>query len=579
MKRSLLILALFAATLAWAQPKTVAEYQELGVTVGKAGGTLRLSLPAAPQSFFYYGAIDSSLQTVAEQLFDGLVEYNYQTYQLEPALAKSWELSDDGLTYTFHLRAGVKWHDGEPFTADDVVFTFSNLVANPEARGGDAGSFTIEGQPVKFVKVDDLTVQFVLPKPQPAILQYARVPVLPKHKLLSYSVEGGAPPARINEAWPTDTDPAQIVGTGPFKLARYTPGQQVSLEKNPDYWKVDSAGNPLPYLDRLELVIVSDPSAQIAQFLAGNLHQINVTGAQFPDLKSREVAGANFRVVQAQTLFGSAPHLAFNFDAPNPELAALFSDLRFRKAIDQALDRAKIIDAVYNGLAELPGHGVAPVSEWYQDTRAYLGPYDPQAAAQTLDDMGLKAGPDGIRKLASGKPLAFTLTYATDSETSPQIATILQNDLRALGVQVHLQGILNNVLLTTALGGKLEAVLLSFGDQPDPELRAPIWKPGGSLYYWHPKTQSEPGQDPNFEAMQPFEREIYQIWQQAGAETNPERRRELYQNWQQLAAENRLVLMIAKPMGIGAVANGLENYIYNLGVIPGYNPVPLMYWK
>jgi peptide/nickel transport system substrate-binding protein len=563
-----------------AADKAVRGYDGLDIVPGRRGGRLTMALGDGPQSFFYYGAIDSNLHALASHLYDGLIEYNYRTYELEPALAERWTVSQDGRVYTFHLRRNVKWHDGRDFTADDVVFTFDQIVTNPEARGGDAGAFTVGGQRARFEKVDAYTVRLTLTAAAPATLQYMRLFIMPRHRLLPHSVEGGARPADINNAWPTTADPRDVIGTGPFRLQGYVPGQKITLARNPSYWKVDAQGTRLPYLDQIELLIVRDPEQQVAQFLAGNVGQINVSGAQFPGLKARERAGAPFKVVSARALFGSPPHLAFNFDARNPELARLFSDLRWRQAIQMATNRQRIIDDVYNGLAELPGHGVAPISSWYFDTRRYLGRLDPQAAGRALDEMGLRVGPDGVRQLPSGRPLEFTLTYGTDSAVWPPIATILQNDLRQIGVRVHLQGVLSRTLLSTGLAGNFDALLLAFGDQPDPELRRPIWQPGGALYYWHRATQpAAPGGEPNLVAMQPWEREIRDIWETAGGTVSRPQRKALYDRWQTLFAQNLPVIMIAKPMAVGAIHNRYGNYIYSLGVIPGYNPVPLIYQK
>ncbi|HEV8339931.1 MAG TPA: ABC transporter substrate-binding protein [bacterium] len=563
-----------------AADKPVRGYESLGVVAGKQGGRLTMILGDSPPSFFYYGVIDSNLQALSQHLYDGLVEYNYRTYELEPALAEKWTISKDGRLYTFYLRRDVKWQDGRDFTADDVVFTFDQIVTNPEARAGDAGAFMVGGQRVRFEKVDTYTVRLTLPRAAPATLQYMRLYIMPKHKLLPHSVEGGAKPVDINSAWPTTVDPREVIGTGPFRLQAYVPGQKVTLVRNPRYWKTDAGGMRLPYLNQIELLIVRDPEQQVAQFLAGNVGQLNLSGAQFPDLKSRQQAGAPFKVISSRTLFGSPPHLAFNFDARNPELARLFSDLRWRQAMQMAVNRQRIIDDVYNGLAELPGHGVAPISSWYFDTRSFLGKFDLQGAARALDELGLRTGPDGVRQLQSGRPLEFTLTYGTDSAVWPPIATILQNDLKQIGVKVNLQGILSRTLLSTGLSGNYEALLLAFGDQPDPELRKPIWQPGGALYYWHRTTQpATPGGEPNFAAMQPWERQVYDIWETGGTTVSRPQRKALYDKWQVLFAQNLPVIMIAKPMAVGAIQNRYGNYLYSLGVIPGYNPVPLIFQK
>jgi peptide/nickel transport system substrate-binding protein len=566
----------------FAAPKKMADLSALGITGGKTGGTYSLALGDSPQSFNYYGVIDNNLGLVAQQLFDGLLEFNLQTYKLEGALAESWKISSDGKVYTFKLRKDVKWSDGKDFTADDVVFTYDQVITNPEAKSGDVANFTIGGQKVKFEAVDKLTVRMTLAKAAPAFLLQLRAFIMPKHKFLKFSVEGGAKPADINNVWPTNVDPSEVVGTGAFKLASYTAGQKVALVRNPNYWKVDSSGQKLPYMDKLEFLVIRDPQQQVAGFLAGNLDQLNITGAQFPDLKAKEVAGATFKVFRFTALFGSPPHLAFNFDAKEPTLQKLFANVKFRQAVQSAVNRPRIIDTIYNGLATLPGHGVAPVNtDWYADTTTYLGKFDLAAAGTALDRLNLKdTDGDGIRNIAGGKNLEFDLIYGTDSSVYPAMASILQNDFKALGIKVNLKGILAKDLLATGRAGNFEAILLAFGDQPDPELRKPIWQPGGSLYYWHRATLPAKDGDPaNVAVMAPWEKQIYDIFNSAATETNKAKRKALYTRWQYLFAQNLPVIMIAKPNNVAVVQNRVGNYIYNLGVIPGYNPVPLVFEK
>lgn len=517
LKRSaltLISLALLGGGLnqAFAAPKKVSGYGSLGVTNGKPGGSFTLALGDSPQSLFYYGAIDNNLGLISQQLFDGLVEFNLATYKLEPALAESWAVSNGGKTYTFKLRQGVKWSDGQTFNADDVVFTYKNFIMNPEARAGDAGNFKLDGQPVTIKKVNDYTVQFDLPRPAPAFLLQQRYFIMPQHKLAKFTG------ADVNKAWPTNVDESEVVGTGPFKLSKYTAGQKVTLVKNPNYWKVDAAGTKLPYLNSLEFLILRDPQAQVSQFLAGNLDQLNISGAQFPDLKSKEVAGGKFKVIRSTALFGSPPFVAYNFDAADPALAKLFSDVRFRRAMQSALNRRRIIDTVYNELASLPGHGVAPANKaFYANTTRQLGTFDLAAANKALDALGLnKKNSAGIRLMSNGKPLEFDLTYGTDSPVYPPMAAIIQSDFAKVGVKVNLKGILSSKLLSTGQSGNWEMILHAFGDQPDPELRRPIWQPGGALYYWHRSLMpAKDGDKPNLAKMFPWEKEIYTIFDHA----------------------------------------------------------------
>ncbi|HRP46391.1 MAG TPA: ABC transporter substrate-binding protein [Trueperaceae bacterium] len=577
----LLALTLVAGGAAFAQPKVV-DYPGLGMTPGNVGGTITLGLADSPPTFLYYAQIDNNTQTLTGVVFDSLVEFNLETYAIEPGLAASWDVSPDGTVYTFHLRQGVTWHDGTPFTAADVIFTYTQIIANPEARAGDAAAFvfTVDGEqrPVTFDAPDDATVVMTLPAPAAAFLLQQRFPIMPKHKLVKFSVEGGAAQADINNGWATDTPLSEIVGTGPFMYDTYVAGQKVGLVRNPNYWKVDAAGTSLPYAERLDYLVVRGNEAQAAQFLAGNLATLNISGAQFPDFKSREVAGADFRVVTSPALFGSPPLIAFNF--ADSQFAAEFSNVAFRRAMEQAVDRQRIIDDVYNGLAEIPGTPTAPADgTFYEDTKSLMLPFDLTAAAAALDALGIKdTNNNGVRNVPSGAELEFSLTYNSDSSTFTDMATILQNDFAKIGVKANLVGVQGSALLSTGLAGDYQAIIIALGNQPDPELRKPIWQPGGSLYYWHRSTQpAVPGGPANFAAMADWEKRIYDIFDQGTTLVDRDARIALYKEWQRINAEMVPVIMIAKPANIAAVHASIGNYVYNLGVIPGYNPVPLYF--
>src|SRR5690606_20512782 len=286
-----------------------------------------------------------------------------------------------------------------------------------------------EQRQVTFEAPDEHTVVMTLPAPSAAFLLQQRFPIMPKHKLLDFSVEGGAAPGDINNAWPTDVDLSEVVGTGPFMYRSYTPGQLVVLERNPNYWKQDAAGTQLPYAEELRFLVVQGTEAQTAQFLAGNLYQLNISGAQFPNFKDLELQGSGFRVVVSDALFGSPPHIAFNFD--DPTFGELFSNHEFRKAMEFAvnrerviedvyddvatfamrspnhecrkakeftLNRERVIEDVYNGHATLPGTPTAPADgTFYEDTTGLMNMFDLEAAAAAHDSLGVvDSDGDGI---------------------------------------------------------------------------------------------------------------------------------------------------------------------------------------
>src|SRR5690554_3179792 len=253
--RNLLVSVAAAGLLgsaAFAQDEVV-SYPGLDMVPGQVGGTMRLALASTPPTFFYYGDLSNDIKLFSQQIFDTLVEFDLENYELVPGLATSWDISEDGLVYTLHLRQGVTWHDGEPFTADDVVFTLNEIVANPETRAGDAAVFvqTVDGEsvPVEVVALDDHTVQITLGAPSAAFLTQLRAFfIMPKHALLDFSQEGGADASAINDAWPTTGAPSDVIGTGPYRLTGYVAGQMVELQRSDSYWKVDEAGTRLPYI-------------------------------------------------------------------------------------------------------------------------------------------------------------------------------------------------------------------------------------------------------------------------------------------------------------------------------------------
>jgi peptide/nickel transport system substrate-binding protein len=552
----LAVVAIAAGTVAAAGTVPDMMFQE----VGKKGGTLTLPLSASPQSFNYFGVIDNFAYTVLNNVFDRLLTLDPVTYKITAQLAERPEVSADGLSAIVRLRRGVKWSDGVPFTADDVIFTFEDLAANTGLRANQSATLTVAGKPLKFQKVDDYTVRVLMPAPYGAIENVLTFsPIMPKHKLSRFNPTGN--PGEFAKAWATNTDLKDIVGTGPFIIQSYLPDQKVTLVRNPQSWRTDPKGQQLPYVDKLEYLIIKSPEVQIAQFRAGALDSAPITGAQFPDLKRQELAGAKFKVMKAVGLNNPPYHIALNFDSKDSDLAKVFRDLRFREAIQSAVNRERIIDTVFNGLASVPGHGVAPISDWYYNTRKYMGEFDLKASAAKLDAMGIKdTDGDGIRNISSGKELEFTLTHANASPV-PEMATILQNDFRQAGIKVNLQAIQASAVLATGRGTDWDAIINTFGDQPDPQLRKDIWQTGGSLHFWHRTTAPEKeGGTPNFKAMTSWEKRIYDLFAQAEKISDQAKRKALYDEWQVLFAKYLPVIMVVKPDSVEAVSSRIGNW-------------------
>ena len=215
--------------------------QQSASPISKYGGQLVMTTNSDPKSFNDIIAKETSTTEITDYIFEGLTSIDPFSLKVIPHLAESWDVSNDGLTWTFHLRKNVLWNDGAPFGADDVVFTFNDLIYNPDIASSARDIFTIDEKPFKVEKIDAYTVKFTLPVRFAPFLRGMGQAILPKHELQKY-VET----KKFNTAWGLDTNPREIVGTGPYKLFKYTPGERIILARNGRYWKKSEAGEQLP---------------------------------------------------------------------------------------------------------------------------------------------------------------------------------------------------------------------------------------------------------------------------------------------------------------------------------------------
>ena len=532
----------------------------------KMGGTLYLALTGSPQSFNFYGTLDNNAYTVVGQMLTGLVEAHPVTSAIRPALAESWDVSENNKEVTFHLR-DVKWSDGVPLTADDVIFTFKYFIMNPVARGNSVDRFTIEAQPIEWVKVDDRTVKAILPAPYAAfftVLSHAYI--YPSHAFED-KIDKDRPDS-VNDLWLTNTPPSEIPANGPFVLSEYIIDQKVVMTKNPNYWKVDSHGNKLPYVDKVEYVIVSDAQVRLAKFMAGELDYMAVSGNDFPILKERELAGGPFRVFLAEPTqpTPSPIHIAFNFDVEDPKLREVFRTTEFRQAMEYALDRERIIDEVYNGLAVLGGVPVLPSNKAFYNPKIeeIRRPFNPAEAARLLDELGFKdVNGDSLREYPDGSKFEFVLTLQSAPQEYQDIAYIYSQDLLSIGIKVNLQ-ILDSSLTGQMFGaGSFEVGIRAFGNQPDPQLRKAIWQPGTQLYYWHRTTRDPETNLPIFENMLDWEKRVYDLFEKGQVAMDPVERKSYYDEWQEIYAEYLPVIFVCKGMNLYAANKSLGNVEQN----------------
>ncbi|MBA2750081.1 MAG: ABC transporter substrate-binding protein, partial [Tatlockia sp.] len=202
-----------------------------------------------PKTFNY--ALSSESPNVFPLIYEGLITENGVTAEIEPALAETWQISDDKKQIVFTLRQGLKWSDGEPLTADDVVFSFNDIYLNPDIPTSTRDGLQIgESKALpKVRKISTRQVEFIVPEPFAPLLRSAGgTPILPKHilaKTITTKDKEGKP--QFLSTWGTDTDPKKVISNGPYKLDAYNTSQRVVFGRNPYYWRKDKQGNPQPY--------------------------------------------------------------------------------------------------------------------------------------------------------------------------------------------------------------------------------------------------------------------------------------------------------------------------------------------
>ena len=502
------------------------------LTVGKYGGYLVVGTWNNPKTFNHHIAQETSSTDITYRLHAGLTDVNPITDKVEPALAKSWEISEDGLTITFHLRQGLQWSDGEPFTADDVVFTFNGVIFNEDVRTDYRDVLMVEGQLPTCEKVDDYTVKFTLAAPFRPFLRQIGGAIYPAHKLknLSRVYNPDADPEALNSVWGVDTPPEEIVGMGPFRLKEFIPDQLVVLERNPYYWKVDPQGNRLPYLDGIKFVIVGGADAEMLKFRNGEL---DVYAPRPEDLSTliaeAEQKGFEVRIDPTKPMFGTT-WIVFNQDCPNEKLKEYFRMVEFRRAMAHLVDKQSIIDNVYLGLAVPQWSPVSILSPFYAPEVVAKYEYDPDAAAQLLDQIGLvDRNGDGWRDLPDGTTFEFELNTNVGNTVREQICQIFADDCAKVGIKVNFNPINFNALVTKLLGSEYEAVLLGLTGSSEPNSGANVYRSCGGLHFWRYSECENP---------RPFQQRIDELYDLGVKTYDFDEAYQYYAEFQKLFSEN-----------------------------------------
>ena len=532
--------------------------------IGTTGGTLTSATISRPLTFNGALANDAYSGGLLGLLFEGLTEISWLTDEVEPALAESWEHSADGLTWTFSLRRDVRWHDGEPFTARDVEFTFNRVIYNHDIPTSDRATFHFrflnedgewQEEPMAVSVVDDYTVRFVLPVPFAPFLRSMGTAIYPRH-ILEPRVDDDT----FEAAWTLETDPAEVIGTGPFTIERYVPGERMVLRRNPDYWMRDGDGNALPYLDSIVHLFVSTIEEDLGKFRAGETDVYGMRGEDYATLEPQQESG-NFTVHRRGPAFGTT-FLGFNLNSgAAPETGELyvapatlewFRTLEFRQAVAYSIDKDRIIAEAMDGLGYPQWASISPAAGDFHNPDVRRYEYDIEEANTILDGLGwLDGDGDGIREDTAGNPISFTLVTNTDNDVRARAAAVIDEGLDLVGIDARFEPVEFGDLvgqLTDTYDWEAMIVGLTGGTEPHGGIS--VWHSSEALHLWHPN-QDQPATE--------WEAEIDALYIQASQELDRERRVELYHRAQAIAAEQLPLIYTTLSERLSAVRNVFGN--------------------
>ncbi|MDZ8079419.1 MAG: ABC transporter substrate-binding protein [Nostoc sp. SerVER01] len=527
-----------------------------------------------PSTFNY--ALNESAYSVFGFIYDSLINENPITTKLEPGLAESWEVSEDAQRVVITLREGLKWSDGKPMTADDVVFTYNEIYLNPKIPTSlkDALKVGEKGTLPKVRKIDDRRVEFTIQEPFAPFVRYVGgIPIMPAHALQQAirTTESDGNPKFIS-MWGTGTDPKQIVGNGPYVMESYVPSQRVIFRRNPYYWRKDAQGNPQPYIDRIVWQIIESTENQLISFRSGQLDDLEIPPEGFSLIK-REEKRAKFKIYNGGPNT-STTFISFNLNKAknsqgkplvDPIKSRWFNQKEFRQAIAYALDRETMKINAYRGLGELQNSFVYVKSPYFLPPEKGLKVYnyEPEKSKKLLLEAGFKYNAQNQLLDADGNRVRFTLLTNSERKVRGDMAAQIQRDLSRIGIQVDLQILsFNSYLEKLKVTQNWDCYLGGFaGGGVEPHGASNIWRINGASHAFNQGAQ--PGDPPLIGwEVSDWEKQIDSLYIKGAQVLDENKRKEIYYEYQRIASEQLPFIHLVEGLNLQAVRDRFQGIQY-----------------
>ena len=491
-------------------------------TAGQSGGELHFCLHGEPKTFNPLLVEDDASETIRYLTGGVLIRMNRQTQALEPMLAASWKVSQEGRRISFRLRDDLRFSDGTPFTSEDVAYTMKSLM-DPQLHSPTGDSFRSgEGQvDVQIPSSNTIVVTF--PAPVAGLERlFDQVAILSAH-----------------------SPKKEMAVLGPFFVADYTPGSYVLLRRNPNYWKRDNEGTPLPYLDSIRLDIQRNRDVELLRFRRGEIDLINALDAEYFDRLQKE----NPAVARDAGTGLDSEQMWFN-QAPAAPLAdhkkTWFRSTEFRQAVSMAINRGDLVRVVFSGHAQ-PAYGpVSPANRFWFNSSLPAPRYDSAGALRLLAQAGFRFE-GGVLRDSYGNRVEFTVVTNAGNKSREQMATLIQQDLSEIGIRVNLitldfPSLIERITRTY----DYDACLLGLVNTDlDPNSQMNVWLSSAENHQWNPK-QANPAT--------PWEAELDRLMRAQASATTDKKRKTDFDKVQQIVAEQQPFIYLVNKDAMSAVS-------------------------
>jgi peptide/nickel transport system substrate-binding protein len=458
-------------------------------------------------------ASDSASHEVSAFIFNGLVKYD-KDLTLIGDLAESWDISEDGLTITFHFKKGVKWHDGVEFTADDVMFGYKTIIDEKTLSAYKEDFLQVK----KAEVLDKYTFRVVYDKPYaPALASWGSLVVLPKHILEKEDI-GKTAFSR------------KPIGTGPFKFKEWIPGQKVILDANDDYFE------DRPYLDGVTIRIIPDTTTMFLELKTKGLDWMGLSPLQY----KKQTEGRFFRKNYKKFRYPSFSYTYFGFNLKHP----WFSDKKIRQAIAYALDKEELVKGVLLGLGTVSTGPYVP-NTWPYNPNVKKYEYNPQKSKELLKEAGwIDADGDGILE-KNGKKFEFTVLTNMANTARIKTATIIQYRLKEVGIKLNIRSLEWSAFINWFIDKKrFEAVILGWSIGLDPD----------QYDIWHSTKIKE--KELNFVSFS--NKEVDDLLEEGRRTFDIEKRKKAYFRIQEILAEELPYIFLYVPDNLPIVSSRFE---------------------